>query len=221
MQHLRSKSSCNETTFRITSDGISAITRVQRMGLTSFPCLLDYLQWSEDGSDSSRQTYTCPYCSLTIGEFELADHVNDYHIDNSKPVVCPICASRPGGDPNYISRDFHAHIYLRHRGSERRNLRRSTSKRPTMDPLAELLVHLHQQRKSREGTTPSARKVQAAPPNKGSQTTRTSLIVRNEPTLNEEEQREKESKRVLRSVFVQELMLSSFFGEDSPTSFQS
>jgi len=32
----------------------------------------------------------------------------------NQPGVCPICASKPGGNPNYISPNLLAHMQLRH-----------------------------------------------------------------------------------------------------------
>jgi len=42
----------------------------------------------------------------------LVNHVTKYHKRHSGN--CPICTSKPGGDPNYISQDLSAHMKLRH-----------------------------------------------------------------------------------------------------------
>jgi E3 ubiquitin-protein ligase KCMF1 len=34
-------------------------------------------------------------------------------------VVCPVCASLPGGDPNHVTDDFAAHLTLEHRSGPR------------------------------------------------------------------------------------------------------
>ena len=64
------------------------------------------------------QSLTCPFCGkLGFTEATLVDHVSSAHTDSShdsQEVICPICASTPGDDPNYfVSRsDFSTHINL-------------------------------------------------------------------------------------------------------------
>ena len=74
------------------------------------------------------QALTCPFCGkLGFTEATLVDHVSSVHTDSShdsQEVICPICASTPGDDPNYfVSRsDFSTHINLEHRSTGQRDL---------------------------------------------------------------------------------------------------
>ena len=74
------------------------------------------------------QSLTCPFCGrLGYTETTLADHVSSAHSDSShdsQEVICPICASTPGGDPNHLLTwsDFSTHINLEHRSTGQRDL---------------------------------------------------------------------------------------------------
>ena len=74
------------------------------------------------------QSLTCPFCGrLGFTEASLVDHVSSAHSDSShdsQEVICPICASTPGGDPNHVLTwsDFSTHINLEHRSTGQRDL---------------------------------------------------------------------------------------------------
>ncbi|XP_045551353.1 E3 ubiquitin-protein ligase KCMF1 isoform X2 [Salmo salar] len=62
------------------------------------------------------QAFTCPYCGrMGYTETSLQEHVATEHTETSSEVICPICASLPGGDPNHVTDDFAAHLTLEHR----------------------------------------------------------------------------------------------------------
>lgn len=72
---------------------------------------------SGSGSPRQYQSFTCPYCSKKgFSETTLLEHVTAEHSepDSSVEVICPVCASSPGGDPNLKTDDLAEHLTLEH-----------------------------------------------------------------------------------------------------------
>ncbi|ROL53483.1 E3 ubiquitin-protein ligase RNF114 [Anabarilius grahami] len=81
-------------------DGMKSISKNQSAIVSSVP---------------NRYTFTCPYCNQqNFDQDGLVEHCTSQHSHDPRPVVCPICASMPWGDPNYRSADFFQHLRIRH-----------------------------------------------------------------------------------------------------------
>ncbi|XP_041982954.1 E3 ubiquitin-protein ligase Kcmf1 isoform X2 [Aricia agestis] len=66
------------------------------------------------------QAYTCPFCNrMGFTDTALMEHVTADHADTNLAVVCPVCASQPGGEPNFVTDDFAGHLTLEHRTGPR------------------------------------------------------------------------------------------------------
>ncbi|KAK3928769.1 E3 ubiquitin-protein ligase KCMF1 [Frankliniella fusca] len=66
------------------------------------------------------QSFTCPHCGrMGLTETTLQEHVTLDHTDTSAEVVCPVCASLPGGDANLMTDDLSGHLNLEHRSGPR------------------------------------------------------------------------------------------------------
>lgn len=63
------------------------------------------------------QSFTCPYCNKKgYSETTLLEHVTAEHseTDSTVEVICPVCASSPGGEPNLKTDDLAEHLTLEH-----------------------------------------------------------------------------------------------------------
>ncbi|GAU92143.1 hypothetical protein RvY_04261 [Ramazzottius varieornatus] len=61
------------------------------------------------------QSFTCPYCGeMGYAETDLAEHVGIKHPNSINDVICPICSTTPGGDPNHVTEDLLAHLTAEH-----------------------------------------------------------------------------------------------------------
>ncbi|XP_046386817.1 E3 ubiquitin-protein ligase KCMF1-like isoform X2 [Ischnura elegans] len=80
----------------------------------------DLYYGGESLSVEQPQSFTCPYCGkMGFTETTLQEHVTSEHSETSFEVVCPVCASLPGGDPNHVTEDFAGHLTLEHRSGPR------------------------------------------------------------------------------------------------------
>ncbi|KAF2899142.1 hypothetical protein ILUMI_07036 [Ignelater luminosus] len=66
------------------------------------------------------QSFTCPYCChMGFTLLTLIEHVSRNHSDNPFEVICPVCVTVPGGDPNRMTDDLTRHLTLDHRSAAR------------------------------------------------------------------------------------------------------
>ena len=78
------------------------------------------LYYSGEANPELSYSLTCPVCGkLGLTESELQSHAVSEHQNCNTEVVCPICASIPGGEPNLVTDDFIAHLTIAHRHQHR------------------------------------------------------------------------------------------------------
>ncbi|XP_015910896.1 E3 ubiquitin-protein ligase KCMF1 isoform X1 [Parasteatoda tepidariorum] len=79
----------------------------------------DLYYGGEAASVEHPQSFTCPFCGrMGLTESALTEHVSAEHSESSAEIVCPVCASQPGGEPNHMTDDFSAHLALDHRNRD-------------------------------------------------------------------------------------------------------
>lgn len=77
---------------------------------------VDLFYGGESVSADTLQSFTCPFCGrMGLTESSLHSHVSSEHASASNEVICAICASLPGGEPNNVTDDFASHLTIEHR----------------------------------------------------------------------------------------------------------
>ncbi|KAM4031846.1 E3 ubiquitin-protein ligase RNF114 [Anomaloglossus baeobatrachus] len=103
LSNMRSHSATCSKYDSYVMEGIKSVKKEQQQVVSDVP---------------NRFTFMCPYCrQQNLDQEGLVDHCNKSHFSDPTPVVCPICASMPWGDPGYRSANFMEHIHRRHRFS--------------------------------------------------------------------------------------------------------
>jgi len=186
-------------------------------------------------STSQPKVFKCPFCGDEgFLEQEFCMHVLTVHAGDSTPVVCPVCATRPGGDPMYVSRNFHGHIEIRHLHTEERAKRLlsrapksglfatshatsallNTLTSPSSATSSRLLSELvKQQQKNPPAKIPRLSNlppipVKLAPP-------AISLLPSLEPARTDQELAEANNKKILKSIFLRELLYSTLVAKQT------
>ena len=76
------------------------------------------IYYGGENSADFAYSFTCPYCSHPgYTEQALQEHVNTQHADQRTEVICPICATLPDGDANFVSDDFPEHLAIEHQAA--------------------------------------------------------------------------------------------------------
>lgn len=66
------------------------------------------------------QSFTCPLCKKNgFSDSTLFEHATAEHTENSREVICPVCAAVPGGESNVVTDDFAGHLTIEHRTGNR------------------------------------------------------------------------------------------------------
>jgi len=149
--------------------------------------------------------YNCPYCSQhDLTEFGLHEHVFSIHPEQNTPVICPVCAHKPGGDPTYVSRDFLGHLDSRHKPPTDKELDRLGIKKKMRKGRRvfseDLLSDIHQSPFSGKNTNFSSH----------GRISKSNFTTKEEP-LSMEAKIKEERSRIMHGLFVQELLLSTIY----------
>jgi hypothetical protein len=191
-----------------------------------------------DGDEDVRPDFSCPYCYEDFDITSLCAHLEDEHCFESKPAICPVCAAKIGTDMVGHVTLQHAHLFKMPR--RRRFRRGGTPSSATLSLLGKELREAHLQalfgggtsRMGSLGTTATDPLLtnldyslpisEAEDPPKSSVTIDTPskpLTSIHQPSPSADalltaEEREQKSKDVaLRVKFMQQLVLSTIFGD--------
>jgi hypothetical protein len=191
-----------------------------------------------DGDEDVRPDFSCPYCYEDFDITSLCAHLEDEHCFESKPAICPVCAAKIGTDMVGHVTLQHAQLFKMQR--RRRFRRGGTPSSATLSLLGKELREAHLQalfgggtsRIGSLGTTATDPLLtnldyslpisEAEDPPKLSVTIDTPskpLTSIHQPSPSADalltaEEREQKSKDVaLRVKFMQQLVLSTIFGD--------
>lgn len=187
-----------------------------------------------------RAEFVCPFCDLDFDIATLCCHLEDHHPFESSNAVCPVCATKVGRDMVGHITLQHGHLFKVQRrrrfrkggmppnstlsflGKDLREVQlhsllggafsRSggTSSNAASDPLLASLVYMLPKPETEEHLQPSLSTETCSTKD----SPHSDNITSRESSITAEEREQKLEEEVRRSEFVQQLVLSTFFGDD-------
>jgi len=160
-------------------------------------------------------SYRCPYCEeVVLNVHQLSLHVRNLHSSDPKPVVCPVCAV--GGDPLHVSHNFQAHLELRHLGTAAAAKQKAFALPRTLVSIQNLSEELYKRKQTTKESKNKHSSPKSASPLSTSRETvlpqkLLSLVssVNNKGAPPKELHQQMTNAKILKGVFLQELLLST------------
>ncbi|KAH7415922.1 hypothetical protein KP509_14G066800 [Ceratopteris richardii] len=157
-----------------------------------------------EGDTDALFEFSCPFCYLEFDIGSLCSHLEEVHNLESKSVICPVCAVKTGADVVGHITHQHGHLFRMQRRRRARKSSSSSFASISLDPLLSSLLNGISTPESE--SEPFIAKKEAI--------TNASTNQKLGSSEHAEGLEHKIEEALSRAKFVQQMVLSTIFGED-------